>query len=250
MTTHNRVAAARCRFGSLAVGLAGTAALALVAAPLSSAALPASHSRSAAVRASTATPQPYFAGYGNSESHGLASVSATFKIPTLNCSTGISTPEYIGAYSGPSVPPKAEAQITLACNGTTPTYTYHFSTAAGSFNEPGAAPGDTVVTSFYQTGSWTQAEIHDLTNGDNWYANTGAASTDFGYAVGVKEPNTTSPIAQFTPVTFTSVQVNGTYLGYDTPIQYNLVRGADTLATTSVVTPHGSAFNVTFRRST
>jgi hypothetical protein len=123
----------------------------------------------------------------------------------------------------------AFSTIRLLCNGTTPTYTYWLATPAGLIDEPGAAAGDVVVTSLFQTASWTEAEIHDLTNGQYWVATDDAGGTAIDPGIGENEPYATASLPQFTPTTFSSVQVNGDYLGFESPSQYILNRGSGTL---------------------
>ena len=49
---------------------------------------------------------------------------------------------------------------------------------AGSFDKPGAAAGDVVVASLFQSGSTTFAEIHDLTANVVWFANNNVNQGD------------------------------------------------------------------------
>jgi hypothetical protein len=188
----------------------------------------------------------YFAGYSVDTPHGLASVSATFTIPTLNCSSDIDDPIYFGPYTNTS---SAFSTIRLLCNGTTPTYTYWLSTPAGLVEEGGAAAGDVVVTSLFQTATWTEAEIHDLTNGEYWVASDDAGGTGIDPGIGENEPYATASLPQFTPTTFSSVQVNGDYLGFENPSQYIINRGSGTLTTSSALSDNGSKFSVTFKKS-
>jgi hypothetical protein len=195
--------------------------------------------------ANTVVKSTEFAGYQAATPDGLASASATFTIPTLNCSSDIDDPLYLGVTTSTD---SSAATIRLLCNGTTPTYTYWVYTPAGMIEEPATA-GDVVVASLFQTASWTEAEIHDLTNGQYWVGNTGSGGTGTGAVIGVNEPYSTVPLPQITPTTFSSVQVNGDYLGFENPTQYNLERGSDKLFTSSALSSNGTQFTVTWKSS-
>ncbi len=185
------------------------------------------------------------AGYDASPSVGVASASVTFTVPTATCPTTDGTLSgSLGVYFGSF---DTYAQIGLNCNGTSPaSYTYEFSTPAGSFTEPGAAPGHTVITSIFQTKTTLEAEIHDLTNGAFWVANDnadlGPVSAIFGYFSDLPT------IAPFTTTTMSNATVNGDYLGFEKPTHDNLYNGSDLLAKSGALKTgaKGTSFNVAF----
>jgi hypothetical protein len=254
------------RIRALATGLAGTAAV-IAAAPAAALAfnpqpdppgrigpalmLAQPHHRAAEAKshdaaANTVYHSTEFAGWAADTPHGLASVSTTFRIPTLNCSTDIDDPLYLGVFTNTG---SSYSTIRLLCDGTNPTYTYWLATPAGLIQEPGAAAGDVVVVSMFQTASWTEAEIHDVTNGQYWVADTAAGGTGIDPGIGVNEPYATAPLPPITPATFSAVEVNGDNLGFESPAQYELVR-SETLFTSSGLSSTGSKFTVTFKHST
>jgi hypothetical protein len=252
MITRDALTKPRRRTVAFAVGLVGTMALTLgmtLPSSASSQSQPQPRVAAAPSHQSAATvvyKDDFFAGYSVDTPHGLASVSATFTIPTLNCSSDIDDPIYFGPYTNTS---SAFSTIRLLCDGTTPTYTYWLSTPAGLIDEAGAAAGDVVVTSLFQTASWTEAEIHDLTNGQYWVASDDAGGTGIDPGIGENEPYATASLPPFTPTTFSAVQVNGDYLGFESPSKYVLNRGSGALTTSSALSDNGSKFTVTFQKS-
>ena len=250
MTTRDRLRRPRHPIGALAFGLTATLALMGATASPSNAsvfrpsqppvAVPSHQSAANAVNKDN-----YYAGWSATPPNGLASASATFTIPTLTCSGNIENPIYFGPFTNTAT----GSTIRLVCSGTTPTYTYWLATPAGLIDEPGAAAGDVVVTSLFQTSTWTEAEIHDITNGQYWVATDNAGGTATGVSFGENEPYATVDIPPFTPVTFSQVQVNGDYLGFESPTQYNLNRGSGTLISSSALGDKGSSFKVTFKQS-
>lgn len=165
----------------------------------------------------------FLGGYSATPAGGLASASVAFKIPTVNCPVnGTQEMTYFGAYTALV---DVFALIQIFCNGVDPAqYSYSFGTPAGTSQEPAAA-GDTVVTSIFQTSSTSEAEIHDITNGEYWVADDSSRSdttvelgaltgTQYGYL----EP-------AFSPVSVYNAELNGDYLGFQDGIQYDAVDG-------------------------
>jgi hypothetical protein len=188
-----------------------------------------------------------FAGYLDTPSAGLASASVTFKVPVANCAV---SPANAIEYMGPFMPNlHTYAMVAAVCSSNVPAYEYVFSTPAASFTEPGAAAGDIVATSLFQSGTSTWAKIHDLTNGAFWFAddstNVGGTSVAIGSFV-------QTPVASFAATTMSNVQVNGDYLGFESPTQYNAVSGTHTLEASSALrtTVSGTSFSLTFHHST
>ena len=190
---------------------------------------------------------PYFAGYVAAPSAGIASASATFKVPTVNCSDGNSWSQSWGVFlEGDSLAPDAFAYVDAACDGTMDSDYYFALDAAGNgVDDPGASPGDTVVVSAWQTTSIVEAEVHDLTNHDYWFANASPASP--GEAAYFGDQNPDGGISPFTTVTFTKCQINGDYLGFESPIQYSEKTGRDTQISTGKLGSPGDTFKLTFK---
>jgi hypothetical protein len=197
----------------------------------------------------TVSDSDYAAGWEANPANGLASASATFTIPTINCSSGNGNQLYFGWGAAAADGNQIASTIQLSCSGTTPTYTYWLITPAGLVREPGAAAGDVVVTSLFQTANRMEAEIHDLTNGEYWVAADAAPGTGVSPLLAFNEPYATAAIQPFTPVTFSSVQVNGDYLGFENPTQLEVNRGGPTLVKSNALSSYGSKFTVTFKQS-
>ena len=189
--------------------------------------------------------------YYSAPSNGLASVSTTFKVPTINCSQGLQQGQAFGVYT--LVPGQAWTDVAVAdtyCYGTTPTYKLVVEAGNNDFVEPGVSPGDTVVASAFQTASgYDQATVHDLTSNYTWSAGSyGAAATaaqigsynlDYNFYLD----------APFTTVTFTKTQVNGDYLGFQSPVavdwtygQYNTV-----IVKTGALASNSDTFKLTWK---
>jgi hypothetical protein len=111
-------------------------------------------------------------------------------------------------------------------------------------DDPGASPGDTVVVSAWQAASIVEAEVHDLTNHEYWYANASPAGSVQGAYIGDQNPD--GGVSPFTTVTFTKCQINGDYLGFEAPIQYSEKTEKDTQISTGKVAP-GDTFKLTFK---
>jgi hypothetical protein len=191
-----------------------------------------------------------FAGYLDTPTGGLASASVTFKIPLVACTA--STVNDLSA--DPGVLTRSlftYALIEPLCTSTGPTYYYGFATPAGSFTEPGAAAGDIVVTSLFQSSTSTWAKIHDLTNGAFWFADDSTNVGDDTVGIGSYVPNST-PLVKFATTSMSNAQVNGDYLTFESPTQYNAVSATDTLVSSGALatTAGGTHFSLVWRHST
>ena len=116
-----------------------------------------------------------FAGYRATPYGGLTSARVTFTIPAVACTTRDSSDGALladGLVAGNSRSgDDAYATAQAWCiNGSGPSYTFELGTPAEMFTEPGANPGDTVVISVFQTGTFTWVEIADQTSGVYWMA--------------------------------------------------------------------------------
>jgi hypothetical protein len=226
--------------------LAGAAALtvgAIAFAPSAGAAKPAGSSSSSS----------YLAGYQADPSGGLASASTTFTMPKITCNAtqkdegdailfGVYTDDF-----------NVYAFATAQCSTSGTAYTFDFSTPDGEFSEPSAvAPGDVVVASLFESKTDTQAEIHDLSRGTHWLSADPGDIGDTVVDIGTYNEETGGiPVAPFAKVSFTNNTVNGDYLGFDSPTQYNALNGGDTLIKTSALktSATGSAFSLQYKKS-
>jgi hypothetical protein len=216
--------------------LAASAAVMTSAAGLSAALV----APAVAASASPATVQK--SSYGafyvlSSNSNTWASVSATFKVPTINCSSGASRGQAFGVEADENGQIAAWAKADVECNGTTPTYSLDVLANAVQFVKGGVSAGDVVVASAYQTSGVIQSTVHDLTSGVTWIADGSPVQSVYATAVYIGGTNTKYTWAPFTTTSFTKVQVNGDYLGYQSPTQFNYGFPGSLVARTSAI--HG-----------
>ncbi|HXW35915.1 MAG TPA: hypothetical protein VEJ87_15175 [Acidimicrobiales bacterium] len=192
----------------------------------------------------------FLAGYQIAPTGGLASASVTFTVPSFTCTTGEDNAlaeQFDGVYTDQE---PLYAFVTEQCYSSFGArYMYAF--GAGTccyFSETGVAAGDVVVTSIFQSGSSTYAEIHDLTNGAYWFAdsagNLGFTTADIGSQVASEQGG--EPAPNFKKIKFWNATVNGDYLGFDQPTQYDAYIGSDLAAESSSLTTNvnGSTFTV------
>ena len=195
------------------------------------------------------TTSTYFGGYQATPSGGLASASATFTVPTAKCTpTDVSADaiEWNGVYTDTL---GAYAFVEDYCTPTGPAYDYNFKTNAGTLTEPGAAPGDVVVTSLFQSATATEAEIHDLTTNAYWVAANSGNQGDTVVDIGTYNYAAYGfPIPTFSKIKFSNATVNGDCLGFDSPTQVNAVSGATVLIQAGglTTTAAGSSFTDKF----
>ena len=114
-----------------------------------------------------------------------------------------------------------------SCSSGIPDYSFTVATPAGSAsNLAGASPGDTVVASMFQSGTSTDADIRDLTSNTHWFESDPTNVGDTGIGIGAF---LNGPVASFATTTMKNAQVNGQYLGFESPSQFK-----------DVSTPHWS----------
>jgi hypothetical protein len=213
-----------------------------------------------AIPAGATTPLPNSAGaYWASlplvgENANLVSAGATFVVPTLNCAGNTKTlGESFGVEQGASEAFIGYEQsiVRAECKGTTPSYHFIVKVGTTSFTENGVSPGDTVVASFYQTSTFAQSTVHDLTSGFTWLAQGSALSlgaADIG-EFDVVPSAVPLHVAPFGSVTFTNCQVNDDYLGFGNNLTaWNLQLETVTNITTGAITG-GNHFKLTFHHS-
>ncbi len=182
----------------------------------------------------------HLAGYQATPNGGLASASVTFTVPTISCTA---TDEADGAEVDSGVYSNFDvlALVAAYCTSSGAKYVYALQTRSGYFNPAGAAPGHVVVASLFQSDTSTWAEIHDLTNGDYWYDDNSANQGDTVVEIGT---NTYAyegiPVPTFKKIQFTNATLNGDYLGFDSPTQYNTLNGGDLLIKAGALTTSGT----------
>jgi hypothetical protein len=196
---------------------------------------------------------PDFAGYEATPSGGLASASVTFVVPAITCTANDDTETAWMTDGVSTYTRQTYADVVSGCNSTGPYTWFQFGTPAHGYNEPGPAPGDTVVASLFQSGSATWAELHDLTEDVYDFANdsvnVGDTVVDIGshtYANGLDSPQ----VPTFTNIVFSNATVNGDYLGFEGATKYNDVTSSDHLllkTKTSSTTGAGTTFSLKFK---
>jgi hypothetical protein len=185
---------------------------------------------------------PFFAGYYAAPAEGIASVSATFNVPTINCADDNANTQYLGI----NVDNEGLSDVQATCDGGgTASYAFYLEWDGGTaYTGAGVYPGDTVVVSIFQTTTRQEAELHNVT--------TGGYAFDYGpptgalpwvYIGGINDEAT----PPFTTIAFTKCQINGLYLSEEGPTQYNEKFGNVTLVTASKLAKPGDNFKLTFK---
>ena len=192
------------------------------------------------------------AGYQATPIGGLASASVTFTLPTMSCTandTALHAQFYAGVYADTL---DAEAVANGYCSPTGPAYAFALATG-GSAYEGSAAAGDVVVASLFQSRSSTYAEIHDMTNNEYWSIDDpNPVFSDTAIDIGTYSAQGTDlPTPTFAKVKFTNATVNGDYLGFDSPSQFNRASAGVLLIKSGklTTTATGSAFSDTFKKA-
>jgi hypothetical protein len=198
-----------------------------------------------------ASASTYLAGYQATPTGGLASASVTFTVPTVSCTATDKADgaiEWTGVYTNTL---ETEAFVDGFCESSGPIYSYVLATEAGSFVQPGAAAGDVVVASLFQSGSTTFAEIHDLTANAVWFANNNVNQGDTVVDIGTLSEAPGRWVPTFTTANFTNATVNGDYLGFESPTEFNALNGGDLLIKSGKLHTNGtgSVFSETFKHA-
>jgi hypothetical protein len=190
--------------------------------------------------------QTNFAGYLDTPSGGLASASVTFKIPVVNCTVTPTATVSDGVITS-TLGTWALAQAS--CSSGTPAYSFTVGTPAGSASGlAGASPGDTVVASMFQSGTSTSADIRDITSSSHWFQTDPTNVGDTGVNIGAY---LTGPVASFAMTKMSNAQVNGQYLGFESPTQFKDVSTHTLVASSALkTTGGGTSFTLTFKHST
>ena len=241
----------------LSACFAGVAAIAVATLGFASAAgaagtAPAIVKPPAGVHPLAAGSSTYLAGYQATPTGGLASASVTFTVPKISCTTADknkSAAEWNGVYTDSL---NAYAFVAGYCpTSGAPLYDWVFATLAGPFDKSGAAAGDVVVASLFQSGSSTYAEIHDLTANVFWFADNPINQGDTKVDIGTFNEAPSRPVPTFTTANFTNATVNGDYLGFESPTEFNALNGGDLLIKSGKLhtTAAGSAFTEAFKHA-
>ncbi len=197
-----------------------------------------------------ASSSSYLAGYQATPTGGLASASVTFTVPAISCTAkdiAQGAFELTGVYTDTTA---AFAVADTACTSSGPTY-YYVPPHGSDYFTPAQQPaaGDVVVASLFQSATSTWAEIHDLTNGEYWFDDNSANQGDTVVDIGTFSISDLVPT--FKKIQFTNATVNGDYLGFESPTEYNTLNGGDLLIKASALTTSatGSSFSDTFKRA-
>jgi hypothetical protein len=223
--------------GVLALGLAMAASIAM--------AVPAGAS---------ALPSDYGAGYFAEPSTGFASASATFTVPSVSCTSAPSS-ESIGLQvqandeGTVAIDWSDDAVVDVQCNDGTPSYSFDVDSGSNNFVEPGVSAGDVVVASIDQTTTVGVATVHDLTSHYTWVAeDTPFTESGVFWSIwtGAYYYGNSGSWAQFTSIPFSKCQINGDYLTYSSPAQYNYRPSGSVLVRTSALNRAGDGFKLTW----
>ena len=233
------LAAATLGFAS-AAGAAGAAPLPQLAKP------------PAGVQPLAAGSSPYLAGYQATPTGGLASASVTFTVPKISCTKADKkkgAEEWNGVYTDSL---STYALVAGYCLSTGPHIRLAIRDVGGHFDEPGAAAGDVVIASLFQSGSSTYAELHDLTSERVLVRRQPRQPRRHRRRHRDLQPELASrPVPTVATANFTNATVNGDYLGFDSPTEFNAWNGGDLLFKTGKLhtTATGSAFTETFKNA-
>ncbi len=177
----------------------------------------------AAASPDAAGSSTYLAGYRDAPAGGLASASVTFTVPTYTCTPAeerFGSLEANGVYTDSL---SAFAFVGAACSGSGVSYDYFFDVGSANFGESGAAAGDVIVASLFESSSSTFVKIHDLTNGEFWDTDQPSNLGDSVVDLGTFNEETISGLrlTNFKKVAFTNATVNGDDLGFESPSAVN-----------------------------
>jgi hypothetical protein len=193
----------------------------------------------------------FFAGYILTPTHGVASVSTTFTVPTITCAAGSGPGQSFGVWGfDTQTAYVAESAVQTFCSGTTPVYNFFILANSVHFTEPGVGPGNKIVASYYETPGWTQATVHDLTSGVTWIANFATSFLPASQIdIGAMSIPGNGRVAPFGTAHFTKTQVNGDSLGFQSPAGFNWVGEHSHLLVSTTAITGTDSFNLIFHRS-
>jgi hypothetical protein len=187
------------------------------------------------------------------EVNGLASVSATFTMPSFSC-VHSGDQEWLlpGIWAFASGTLTEQVDVNFNCNsGSTLQVGYACLTdGCGTSLSPNV--GDRMIASLAYTPTATVATLKDVTQGTKTQFVGAARTTDDVVLVGDVGPDwffggIVKKVPQFTRVSFSQVQVNGEYLvDGPFPTQYNLKTAVPLQITTSAILSDGKSFVTTF----
>jgi hypothetical protein len=100
----------------------------------------------------------------------------------------------------------------------------------------------------FQSGTTTYADIRDVTSHSHWFETDPTNEGDTSIGIGAY---LTGPVASFATIKMSNAQVNGEYLGFESPCRYNDVSTRTLVASSaSTNTSRGTSFTLTFKHST
>jgi hypothetical protein len=208
---------------------------------------------STAMAGTPSEPDSFGAYYIVTPANGVVSASTTFTVPTLNCSSGAIAGQAYGieadfsnSWSSGTV---ARSKVNALCNGTVPQYQFDVFAGSTEFVKNGVSAGDVVVASYYQTSAVVQATVHDITSGYTWVADgapTGSTYVVIGATVFYN--STIETYTHFAPAStsaFTQAEVNGDYIGYQSPMEWRYrASGISVTASAGTLRSNGDNFKL------
>jgi len=193
----------------------------------------------------------YLAGYQATPAGGVASASATFTVPRYTCTQNDKSEAAtldLGVYTDDFA---VNSWISVICQSSGAQYSYLLDTPSGRVLEPAQA-GDTVVTSLSESPTATFAELHDLTNGQYWFDQDSNPVDESVVDIGsLSYEPADRPVPTFPKATFSNATVNGDYLGFEGPTDYNALFGGVILIKSGhlATSATGSSFSLTFKHA-
>jgi hypothetical protein len=195
----------------------------------------------------------YFA-YPVDSGQGLASVSATFTVPSITC---VHSADHewllpgIWVYAAGAI--TQQVDVNLNCNLGAQLLQDVICIGGSPCDQSlTVAPGDKIVTSLAYTATHTIGTVRDITAGTSAQVVSDPITTDEVILVGDQGPSqfSVTKVPQFTTVKFTSVQVNGQYLeDAPFPTRYNLKTATALQIAAGPIQSDGQSFTTTFKHS-
>ncbi len=193
-----------------------------------------------------ATRNPNFAAYEGRISTGVTSADTTVTVPSIKCPATGFDQTVIGTAIGDTT---NDALSVVALNCLNGTAFYRLMVETDDALSPGGLvqPGDRVILSTNVTGSATFAQAVDRTRGVSLSANGGAPSSPADEYFAGLEGNAYGSLTPFSPVSFSSTQVNGAHLASLDPQRDSLISSAGDAFATHFSGPFVSSFTVYHR---
>lgn len=188
--------------------------------------------------------------------NGLASVSATFTMPSFSC-VHSGDQEWLlpGIWVFSSGTLTEQVDVNFNCNTGSVLQAGFACLTDGCGTSLSPAVGDKMIASLAYTPTATVATLKDVTQGTKSQFAGAARSNDDVVLVGDVGPDwffggIVTKVPQFAPVKFSQVQFNGEYLvDGPFPTQYNLKTGTALQITTTQIQTDGESFTTKFKHS-